>query len=89
MTEWEDSLEDSGAMLLEPREDYDSCVVGIGHRFHDGPLAVYSIPKVLQVLEGWGMTREEAEEFFEYNTIGAWAGDGTPLFVWLTDDARL
>jgi hypothetical protein len=27
------------------------------------------------------MTREEAEEFFEFNTIGAWLGDATPVFI--------
>jgi hypothetical protein len=25
----------------------------------------------------------EAQEFFEYNTIGCWMGDGTPIFVHL------
>lgn len=30
-----------------------------------------------------GMTQEEAEEFFEYNQIGAWMGDRTPVFVTL------
>jgi hypothetical protein len=27
------------------------------------------------------MDREDAEEFFEFNTIGAWMGDLTPVFV--------
>jgi hypothetical protein len=27
------------------------------------------------------MPREDAEEFFEFNTIGAWMGDATPVFV--------
>ena len=26
------------------------------------------------------MTYEDAVEFFEFNTTGAWVGEGTPLF---------
>jgi hypothetical protein len=28
-----------------------------------------------------GMTYEEAEEFYEFNTLGSWVGDGTPAFL--------
>ena len=27
------------------------------------------------------MTFEEAEEFFEYNVMGSWVGDGMPCFA--------
>jgi hypothetical protein len=77
----EEVLAENEALLLEPRADYDSCIIGIGYRFSTGPLAVYSIPLILKVMEGWGMTEEEAQEFFEYNTLGAWMGEGTPLFM--------
>ena len=77
----EEVLAENEALLLEPRSDYDSCIIGIGYRFSTGPLAVYSIPLILQVMDGWGMTEEEAQEFFEYNTLGAWMGEGTPLFM--------
>jgi len=76
-------LEELGAenaCLLEPRSDYDSCLVGVGYRFKDGPLAVYDLSKVMAVLEA-DMTQEEAQEYFEFNTLGAWMGDGTPMFV--------
>jgi hypothetical protein len=29
------------------------------------------------------MSREEAEEFFDYNVIGAWMGKGTSCFATL------
>jgi len=31
-------------------------------------------------------TREDAEEYFEFNTIGGWVGDGTPAFATLNKD---
>lgn len=77
----EDVLAENDACLLEPRDEYDACIIGIGYRFSEGPLAVYSIPMVLKVMEGWGMDEQEAQEYFEYNTIGAWMGDGTPIFI--------
>ena len=85
----EEALSDNDSYLLEPRDEYDSCVIGIGYRFSSGPLAVYSIPKVLKVMEGWGMSEEEAQENFEYNTIGAWVGEGTPLFIHLIEEMDL
>lgn len=30
-----------------------------------------------------GMSLEDAEEFFEFNVIGSWVGDGTPCFATL------
>ena len=81
----EEVLAENEACLLEPRDEYAACIVGIGYRMSAGPLAVYSIPLVLKVMEGWGMDEEEAQEFFEFNTIGAWMGDGTPMFVHLFD----
>jgi hypothetical protein len=28
-----------------------------------------------------GMTEEEAFEYLEFNTLGAWVGEETPMFV--------
>ena len=79
--EIEEVLADNEAVLLEPRDEYDACIIGIGCRFSSGPLAVYSMPKVLKVMEGWGMDEDGAQEYFNFNTLGAWMGNGTPLFV--------
>ena len=76
-----DELEENEALLMEPRADYDSCVVGLGYRFSSGALAVYDIDQVLRVLGEGGVDEEEAIEYFEFNVIGSWMGDGTPIFV--------
>lgn len=45
-------------------------------------LAVYDVDRCLAILqERDGMSAEGAAEFFEFNTAGAWAGNGTPLYV--------
>lgn len=34
------------------------------------------------------MSEEEAEEFFEFNTQGAWVGKRTPVFLTLLEDLK-
>ena len=76
-------LEENGeeALLMEPRSEYDECIVGIGYRFHDGPLAVYSIDRILAVLQDDETDEEEAIEWFDFNIIGGWNGPGTPIYI--------
>ena len=83
LTEILEHLEEFGeeALLMEPRSDYDSCIIGVGHRFHDGPLAIYSVERILAVLQGDGMDEESAMEWFDFNIIGGWHGEGTPIYV--------
>jgi len=79
-------LEDAGAnaMALEPREEYDSCIAGIGWRTASDPVLVYDRAKILEFLQT-EMTEEEAIEHYEFNIVGSWVGDGTPIFVELID----
>ena len=79
--------ENPETQYMEPREQFDSCIVGLGYRFHDGPLAMYSADKVIAAFVDGGMDEEEAQEWFDFNVIGAWLGEGTPVYVW--DDEML
>jgi len=59
-------------------DGYDDCVAGVVIRYGQEPILYYSYDKVIGKLMKDGMTEEEAEEFFQYNQIGAWVGDRTP-----------
>ena len=72
---------DCEAMRLEPADLYDEHIVGVAYRFNTGPILVYDMKSILRSHTKMGMTRDEAEEFFEYNTLGAWVGEGTPVFL--------
>ncbi|MCK5308965.1 MAG: hypothetical protein KAJ73_10160 [Zetaproteobacteria bacterium] len=61
-------------------DDYDDCILGICYRFGQEPIVAYDRQKVIEKLMKW-MTMEEAEEFHEFNQIGAWMGDKTPCFI--------
>lgn len=75
-------------MLIEMDEEtllfdgFDDAIIGIGHQQYKGPLVIYDRDKCIDIL----MTRdklshEEAEEYFSYNTEGAWVGNSTPIIV--------
>lgn len=76
------ALEDAEALLLEPRAVFDQALVGITDSPSGQRVAVYDSQACIDALaaqEGW--ERDEAAEFFEYNTLGAYVGAATPLFV--------
>ena len=77
-------------LLLEPRETYDKCIVGLARSAGESYSVCYDENKVIKCLTDGGMTEEEAYEFFDYNIIGAYMGEKTPAFLWpleVEDDA--
>lgn len=64
----------------------EEAFVGICQRFGQPPVAAYDREKVLDLFVAQGMSEEEAEEFFEFNTIGAWVGVNTPVYLDLPKD---
>lgn len=83
------SEDNADLMLMEPREQFDPCIVGVVERFHDR-FVLYSRKKVLASLveEATGATDDEdydpateALEHYEFNIIGGWVGEHTPAFL--------
>jgi hypothetical protein len=62
-------------------DDFADCVVGLIERFSQKPILCYDRAKIIAKLAAQGMTQDEAFEFFQFNIIGAWMGDGTPCFL--------
>ena len=61
---------------------FEEAFIGEALRYgFNEPVAAYDYEKCLEILTQDGMTHEEAVEYFEYNTLGAWAGEQTPVFV--------
>ena len=63
-------------------DGFDDCVIGSCHRFGSDPLLAYDAEKMIVQLASDGMSQEEAMEYFDFNIIGAWVGEGTPVFIW-------
>jgi hypothetical protein len=59
----------------------EAALIGTGRQFTQ-ELMVYSVSKVLEILMTRdGMSYEEAREFYDFNIVGAYVGQGTPVFV--------
>ena len=81
-SQWQEVMKLS--KILEDYEDvliadgFDDAVIGIE------PLTmrvVYDIDKVIEILMDQGMDHDEAIEYYEFNIVGAYVGEQTPLFV--------
>ena len=69
-------------------DGYEAALVGVCERFGQSTLALYDYDLCIAILRKRdGMSDEEAREFFDFNTIGAWAGSNTPAFcrLWTKD----
>jgi|TARA_R110002020_G_scaffold61315_1_gene165126 hypothetical protein len=65
-------------------DNIEDAFVGVAERFGMGPVATYDYNKCIEIYMQDGMTLEEAVEYFNFNVIGLWAGDKTPVFVRFT-----
>ena len=68
-------------MSLTFYDGFTDCIVGIAHRYGMPPVVAYDRQRVISALMRDGMTEEEAWEYFDFNVIGGWVGDTTPVFV--------
>jgi len=67
-----------GAVILS---DLDTAIIGIVEDFN-GRRILYSKEKILNILMVRdGMTESEAEEFYDYNILGLYAGEQNPVFL--------
>lgn len=66
-------------------DGFEEAFIGIGMQF-SRDLSVYDWDKCIEILmKRDDMEYDEAVEFMEFNVIGAWVGDHTPVFVKLGD----
>ena len=73
-------------------EGFDKAIVGICDRYGAAPIIAYDRDKCIAILEKQICGRhhnpdltsyEEAVEFFDFNFVGAYVGDNTPIFITL------
>ncbi len=68
-------------------DGFDEAIIGVAQRINLGPVAAYSVEKILNILvERDGMTYEEAVEYFDFNIIGAGMGEFTPVFIYTNEE---
>ena len=67
---------------LVKADGLEEAIIGVGGRMNMPDVLIYSYEKCEQIFmekEGW--THEEAVEWMEFNVVGTWVGETTPIFV--------
>lgn len=80
----QDILEEIGDINPEAltADGFEEAIVGYVERFGQPPVALYDRDKCISILMGRDkMPKQEAEEYFSFNVIGAGMGEGTPAFA--------
>jgi hypothetical protein len=79
--------DDVKAWLAEAAPDalladgFEDAILGIVERVGQPAIVIYDREKCIEILMADGTDRDEAEEYFEFNTSGAWVGNATPGFL--------
>jgi len=61
-------------------DNFDSAIIGVCVGFDSGRV-VYDARQMVEVLLQEGTTEEEAWEYLEFNTFGAYVGKQTPIYM--------
>lgn len=75
-------------LVAEHNEDalladgFDDAIVGVVQRCGMDPIACYDYNKCIQILIDSGMTYECAIEYFDFNVLGAYVGENTPVYLY-------
>lgn len=76
----EELSEEYVELLFMSEIEFDEAIIGIAERIGMEPVVAYDIDKIIEILSR-DMTEDEAIEYFEYNILGAYVGDRTPIYV--------
>ena len=66
--------------LYLSEEEFDEAIIGVSERIGETPVIAYDTTKIVEVLSR-SMSVDEAYEYFEFNILGAYVGEKTPVFI--------
>ena len=75
--EW---IDETFEVIIYP-DGFEDCIVGVAEKFGGPPVAVLDLEKILSKLRQGDMNEQEAIEYFEYNILGAYLGEQTPVYM--------
>jgi hypothetical protein len=79
-----DQYKETSFLFMDP-EEYDKAIIGVaeGANLRDTHSHIaYDYDKVIKINMSMGMTEDEAIDYFNYNQIGAYVGEHTPIFIY-------
>jgi hypothetical protein len=61
-------------------DGFEDAFMGVAMQFN-APISLFDYDKCLTILQKDGMTYSEAEEYMQFNVVGAYVGKNTPAFL--------
>lgn len=75
-----EELQEGYSQPLLFADGFDDCIIGVTDDF--GTIRViYSVDKMIESLMSDGGSYEDAREYLEFNTLTAWVGESTPIYM--------
>ena len=66
-------------------EEFEDAIIGIANSFGASPVVAYDYEKMIEILVRQFEEEDDpwisAIEWFEFNIIGAYMGEGTPIYI--------
>jgi hypothetical protein len=75
----DDMSEQYGDLLFA--DGFDDAILGVVERCGFDPVVCYSADKIIDILMKDDMSHEEAVEYYEFNILGAYVGEKTPMYL--------
>lgn len=67
---------------LVKADGFEDAIIGVGGRINMPEVLIYSYNKCVKILmKRDNFTYEDAIEWMDYNVVGSWVGETTPIFV--------
>ena len=75
-------------------DGFSEAIIGIGRRCGKPDIVAYDVEQIIGILQRDSeMSESEAWEYFDFNVVGSWVGELTPIFVYrhdpLLEEARV
>jgi hypothetical protein len=61
-------------------DGFDDAILGVVERIGLQTVC-YDLNKVIEILMKQGMDEQDAWDWYQFNMIGAWVGEATPVFL--------
>ena len=63
-------------------DGFDEAIIGVGSRCGSDDVFIYDYSKCVSILvERDGMSPDDAVDYMEFNVVGAYVGETTPIFM--------
>ena len=77
-------LDQSDEPILKA-DGFDEAIIGLAEGWYSNnthhEVLCYDYGKCIEILVGQGMSPEDADEYLQFNTTGAYVGEYTPVFL--------